>query len=84
MIEFIVIALAVVGPLIAWKLWPQTTERVAAQLIASKRVLFGLFGIIVGVGLILSGAPLYMLVGALILGYAVVALVYNKPHEELL
>jgi hypothetical protein len=80
-IELLVVGIIVL-PLVSWYMYPSATKSAAGTIIAARQLVFGLFGLAVGFGLILSGAPLYMLFGAVIIAYAVLLLLYKQPQKE--
>lgn len=75
----VAIVFGIVG-LLYWQ-FPEATRRWFERIQLTRQVVWGLFLLGVAFVMLNSGIPSLILGGAIVLGYAVLYAIYEKPHE---
>jgi type IV secretory pathway VirB3-like protein len=84
MAEIIIVALAILVGIGLIRLFPGGTRIWFYRIVAARRILFLLFGILIGLVFLSSGSPLLMFIGFLGVLYAVLYIRFEEPHTGVL
>lgn len=80
---FIAVTVAVVIAFILHRLYPKTTRRWVKRIRITRQVVWGAFLLLLSLVLLRSGSVLFVVLGAFIIGYGVLLVLFEEPHEDI-